>query len=78
MRMTSSGSANAGLEPVRRIRRITEVLAELPCEYEAKPNPQNLESIKQRAGELAGLSVRLRTISHEERSTINQTGRRER
>jgi len=70
--MTSSGLANADLELVRRIRRIAEVLAELTREYEAKPNPQDLESIKQWAAELADLSVRLRTLSQEERSAINQ------
>jgi len=74
--MTSSGLANADLELVRRIRRIAEVLAELTREYEAKPNPQNLESIKQWAVELADLSVRLRTISQEERSAINQARKR--
>lgn len=76
MQMTSSGLANADLELVRRIRRIAEVLAELTREYEAKPNPQNLESIKQWAVELADLSVRLRTISQEERSAINQARKR--
>ena len=70
--MTSSVLANADLELVRRIRRIAEVLAELTREYEAKPNPQSLESIKQWAAELADLSVRLRTTSQEERSATNQ------
>ena len=72
MQMTSSGLANADLELVRRIRRIAEVLAELTREYEAIPNPQTLESIMQWAVESADLSVRLRTISHEERSAISQ------
>lgn len=68
MQITSSGFANADLELVRRIRRIAEVLAGLTREYEAKPNPQNLESIKQWATELADLSATLRNISPEERS----------
>ncbi|GEM_PF-6042668 len=72
MQMTSSILTNADLELLRRIRRIAEVLAELTREYEAKPNPKNLESIKQWAAELAGLSVRLRTIPQEERSATNQ------
>ena len=72
MQMASSGLANADLELVRRIRRIAEVLAELTRDYEAKPNPQELESIMQWAVELADLSVRLRTISQEERSAISQ------
>ena len=71
MQMTSSGLANADLELVRRIRRIAEVLAELTREYEAKPNAQDLESIKQWAAELPGISVRLGTISQEERPAIN-------
>lgn len=74
MQVTTSNLANADLELVRRIRRIAEVLAELTREYEAKPNPQNLESIKQWAAELADLSLRLRTVSHEERPTIEQAG----
>jgi len=66
--MPRSGLANADLELLRRIRRIAEVLAELTREYEAKPNPQNLESIKQWAAELADLSARVRPLSREERS----------
>lgn len=72
VQMASSGLANADLELLRRIRRIAEVLAELTRDYEAKPSPQELESIKQWAAELADLSVRLRTISREERSAISQ------
>ena len=72
MQMTSSGLANVDLELLRRIRRIAEVLAELIREYEVNPNPQNLESIMQWAVELADLSVRLRTTSHEEGSAISQ------
>jgi len=56
---------------------MAEVLAELIREYEAKPTPQNLESVIQWASELADLSVRLRTISQEERSSINQAGKGE-
>lgn len=67
-----SGLANADLELLRRIHRMAEVLAELIREYEAKPTPQNLESVIQWASELAELSARLRTISQEERSSINQ------
>lgn len=74
--MTGSGLANADLELLRRIRRIAEVVAESTREYEAKPNAQNLESIRQWAAELADLSERLRTISQEERSAINQAGKR--
>jgi len=70
--LTTFGLPNADLELLRRIRRIAEVLAELTREYEAKPNPQNLESIRQWAAELADLSVRLRTTSQEERSATNQ------
>jgi len=77
VQMTSSGLANADLELVRRIRRIAEVLAELTRDYEAKPSPQELESIKQWATELADLSSRLRTISQEERSPTNQAGKEE-
>lgn len=77
MQMTSSGLANADLELLRRIRRIAEVLAGLTREYEVKPNPQNLESIRRWATELADLSVRLRTISQEERSATNRVGKRE-
>lgn len=76
VQMTSSGLANADLEHVRRIRRIAEVLAELTREYEAKPNPQSLESIKRWGTELADLSLRLRTISQEKRSVINQARER--
>jgi len=76
MQMTSSGLANADLELLRKIRRIAEVLAELTREYEAKPNPENLKSIKQWAAELAALSVRLRTMSQGERSVINQARER--
>lgn len=76
MQMTSSGLANADLENMRRIRRIAEVLAELTREYEANPNPQSLESIKRWGTELADLSMRLRTISQEERSVINQARER--
>lgn len=75
--MTSSGLANANLELVRRIRRITEVLTELTREYEAKPNPQSLESINRWATELAGLSVKLRTMSQEEKSATNHTEEKE-
>ena len=77
MQVTSSGLANADLELLRRIRRIAEVLTELTREYETKPNPQNLESIKQRAAELADLAVRLGPISQEERSPTNQAGKKE-
>lgn len=76
MQMTSSGLANADLELLRRIRRVAEVLAELTREYEAKPSPQNLESIKQWVTELTNLSMKLRTISPEERPVINQAGKR--
>jgi len=77
VQVPSSGLANADLELLRRIRRIAEVRAELIREYEVKPNPQNLESIKQWATELADLSSRLRTISQEERSPTNQAGKKE-
>jgi hypothetical protein len=68
VQMTASGLANADLELLRRIRRIAEVLAELTREYEGKPNPRSLESIRAWATELADLSVRLRTAPQEERS----------